>query len=99
MEFKSLTSTYTLSNGNLIPCVGFGTWQSADGEEAYNAVMAALECGYRHIDTAAAYENEESVGKAINDFLRKTGINRSELFITTKLWNDNHGYESTKKSN
>lgn len=98
MEFKSLTSTYTLSNGNLIPCIGFGTWQSADGEEAYNAVMTALECGYRHIDTAAAYENEESVGKAINDFLRKTGINRSELFITTKLWNDNHGYESTKKA-
>ncbi|MFC4653300.1 aldo/keto reductase [Lactococcus nasutitermitis] len=78
----SLTDTYTLANGVKIPKVGFGTWQSADGDEAYNAVKAALEAGYRHIDTAAAYHNEESVGKAIKD----SGIPREELFITTKLW-------------
>ena len=98
MEFNSLTSTYTLANGNKIPCVGFGTWQSEDGDEAYNAVLSALKNGYRHIDTATAYENEESVGRAINDFLRESGLSRSELFITTKLWNADHGYEATKKA-
>lgn len=98
MNFTSLTSTYKLSNGNEIPCIGFGTWQSEDGDEAYNAVLSALKAGYRHIDTAAAYGNEESVGKAINDFLREFGVKREELFITTKLWNDDHGYESTKKA-
>lgn len=98
MEFTSLTSTFTLSNGNKIPCIGFGTWQSASGEEAYNAVLSALRNGYRHIDTAAAYENEESVGAAINDFLAESGVKRSDLFVTTKLWNDDHGYESTKKA-
>ena len=98
MEFNSLTSAYTLANGNKIPCVGFGTWQSADGDEAYNAVLSALKNGYRHIDTATAYENEESVGRAINDFLRESGLSRSELFITTKLWNADHGYEATKKA-
>lgn len=98
MEFNSLTSTYTLANGNKIPCVGFGTWQSEDGDEAYNAVLSALKNGYRHIDTATAYENEESVGRAINDFLRESGLDRSELFITTKLWNADHGYEATKKA-
>ncbi|MBQ4379347.1 MAG: aldo/keto reductase [Treponema sp.] len=98
MNFKSLTDTFTLENGVKIPCIGFGTWQSADGEEAYNAVLSALKNGYRHIDTAAAYENEESVGKAINDFLKESGVKREELFITTKLWNDDHGYDSTKKA-
>ena len=78
----SLTETYELSNGVKIPKIGFGTWQSESGEEAYNAVKWALAAGYRHIDTAAAYGNEESVGKAIKD----SGIARDELFITTKLW-------------
>lgn len=96
MNFKSLNDSYTLSNGVKIPCIGFGTWQSADGKEAYDAVLAALECGYRHIDTAAAYGNEESVGKAINDFLKNSSVKREELFITTKLWNDDHGYETAK---
>lgn len=78
----TLTDTYTLNNGIKIPKVGFGTWQSASGEEAYNAVKTALEAGYRHIDTAAVYKNEESVGQAIAD----SGIPREELFVTTKLW-------------
>lgn len=91
---NNLTDTYTLKNGVKIPVVGFGTWQSKDGDEAYNAVKAALEAGYRHIDTAAAYGNEESVGKAIKD----SGIDRKELFITSKLWNRDHGYESAKKA-
>ncbi|WP_374285780.1 aldo/keto reductase [Lactococcus sp.] len=78
----TLTDTYTLNNGVKIPQVGFGTWQSKDGDEAYNAVKVALEAGYRHIDTAAVYGNEVSVGQAIAD----SGIPRDELFITTKLW-------------
>lgn len=96
MNFSKLTDCYTLSNGIKIPCVGFGTWQSEDGEECYNAVLSALKAGYRHIDTATAYGNEESVGKAISDFLKESGVKREELFITTKLWNKDHGYESAK---
>ena len=72
---------FVLSNGVKIPKVGFGTWQSKSGEEAYNAVLWALEAGYRHIDTAYAYENEESVANAIID----SKIKREDLFITTKL--------------
>ena len=91
-------STYELSNGVKIPVVGFGTWQSADGDEAYNAVLTALRAGYRHIDTAAAYENEESVGKAINDFMKESGVSRRDLFVTTKLWNGDHGRTLTEKA-
>ena len=81
--------TYLLNNGVRIPVLGFGTWKAKDGEEAYQATLAALKAGYRHIDTAAIYKNEESVGRAIKD----SGVPREELFITTKLWNDIHTYE------
>ncbi|MCR5732449.1 MAG: aldo/keto reductase [Sphaerochaetaceae bacterium] len=97
-NFKSVTTPITLSNGIKIPCVGFGTWQTPDGDVAYSSVMAALEYGYRHIDTATAYGNEESVGRAINDFLKKSGVKREELFITTKLWNKHHSYELATKA-
>lgn len=80
---------YTLNNGVKIPVLGFGTWKAQDGEEAYQSVLAALKAGYRHIDTAAIYKNEGSVGRAIKD----SGIPREELFITTKLWNSKHTYE------
>lgn len=90
----SLKSTYTLQDGNKIPMLGFGTWKAANGEEATQSVLTALELGYRHIDTAHAYENEESVGKAI----KQSGINRSELFVTTKLWNDSHTYDLAAKA-
>ena len=96
MQFTSLTDSFTLTNGVQIPCIGFGTWQSEDGDEAYNAVKAALSCGYRHIDTAAAYGNERSVGAAIKDFCKENNVRREDLFITTKLWNDDHGYEPTQ---
>ncbi|MGN1060149.1 MAG: aldo/keto reductase [Candidatus Coproplasma sp.] len=76
-----INETYTLSNGVKIPKVGFGTWQTKSGEEAYNSVLWALEAGYRHVDTAYAYGNEESVGKAIKD----SGVKREELFVVTKL--------------
>ncbi|MBP2058916.1 diketogulonate reductase-like aldo/keto reductase [Lactobacillus colini] len=92
MSFQSLEDTYTLNNGVKIPVVGFGTWQTPDGEVAEESVLAALKAGYRHIDTAAAYGNEESVGRAI----KKSGINRHDLFVTTKLWNSDHGYEKAK---
>ncbi len=72
---------YVLSNGVKIPKIGFGTWQIPNGEVAYDSVMFALKHGYRHIDTAAAYRNEQSVGKAIRD----SGIPRAEVFVTTKL--------------
>lgn len=85
---------YILNNGVKIPALGFGTWKVQDGEEAYQSVLTALEAGYRHIDTAAVYKNEESVGRAIKD----SGIAREELFITTKLWNDNHTYEEAQEA-
>jgi diketogulonate reductase-like aldo/keto reductase len=88
---KSLTDCYKLNNGIPIPCIGFGTWQAPDGAAAVSAVKTAIEAGYRHIDTAAIYGNEEGVGEGI----RKSGIPREEIFITTKLWNDEHGYERT----
>ena len=72
---------FTLANGIQIPAIGFGTWQIPDGDSAYNAVTAALAAGYRHIDTARAYGNEASVGRAIAD----SGIPRAEIFLTTKL--------------
>lgn len=84
-------TTYTLNNGIKIPNIGFGTWQIEDGAPAYDAVSEALKAGYIHIDTAAVYGNEQSVGKAIQD----SGIDRDHLFITTKLWNADRGYEST----
>ena len=90
----SQKDTYRLANGVEIPCLGFGTWQTPDGETAVQSVLCALEAGYTHIDTAQAYGNEESVGKAI----RLSGIPRKDLFITTKLWNSNHSYELTMRS-
>ena len=92
MSFNSLEDTYTLNNGVKIPIIGFGTWQTPDGDIAKHAVEVALNAGYRHIDTAAAYGNEKSVGQAI----KNSGINRHDLFITTKLWNADHGYRSAK---
>ena len=81
---------FKLSNGVEIPVLGFGTWQ-VKGEDCYNAVTEALKVGYRHIDTAWIYRNEKEVGRAIKD----SGIDRNELFITTKCWNDHRGYENT----
>lgn len=84
-----LNETYTLANGVKVPKIGLGTWQIPEGEDAYNSVMFALKAGYRHIDTAAAYGNEKSVGRAIKDF----GIAREEIFVTTKLPAECKGYE------
>lgn len=91
---QSLTDTYELSGGVKIPCVGFGTWQVENGDVGYRAVREALRIGYRHIDTAAAYGNEESVGQAVRD----SGIPRGEIFVTSKLANNWHGYENTQQA-
>lgn len=84
---------FKLNNGTEIPAVGLGTWKSSS-EDAYSAVLSALKAGYRHIDTAMIYKNEEAIGKAIKD----SKIPREELFITTKLWNTDQGYETTLKA-
>lgn len=88
---ENVRSTYSLKNGLEIPVVGFGTWKTPDGDDAYNSVSEALKAGYRHIDTAAVYGNEESVGKAIKD----SGLSREEVFVTSKVWNTERGYEKT----
>ena len=81
-------TNYVLSNGVEIPCVAFGTWQIAEGDDAYNSTLCALKNGYRHIDTAQAYGNERSVGRAIKD----SGIPREQIFVTTKLPAEIKGY-------
>lgn len=85
---------YLLNDGKKIPVLGFGTWRIPNGEDTYNAVTNAIKLGYRHIDTAKVYKNEQSVGKAVKD----SGIKREDLFITTKLWNSDRGYDSTLKA-
>lgn len=88
---NSLSDYYKLNNGVTIPCIGFGTWKAPNGEVAVSVVKHALLSGYRHIDTAAGYKNEESVGIAV----RESGIKREEIFVTSKLQNTAHGYEET----
>ncbi len=90
----SLHSTVTLNNGVEMPVLGLGTFQSKNGGETRQAVSWALEAGYRHIDTAAAYGNEEDVGAA----LRESGIPRQEIFVTTKIWNADQGFDSTLRA-
>ena len=79
----------TMNDGHKIPVVGLGTWKSEPGKATYNAVLDSINAGYRHIDTARAYGNEEDVGSAVKD----SGIERKDLFITTKLRNPDQGFE------
>ena len=88
MEYK------TLANGIKMPMVGFGVFQIDDQNVCERAVLDAIEVGYRSIDTAATYLNEEAVGRAV----AASGVKREELFITTKLWVQDHGYDSTKRA-
>lgn len=89
-KLTSLTSDLKLSNGVTIPGLGYGTYQTPP-EDAYRAVTDALAVGYRHIDTAARYGNESGVGQAVKD----SGLKREEVFITSKLWNTERGYDKT----
>ena len=88
---KSLADCYTLSNGVKIPCIGYGTFKTPNGAAVVDSVVNAIRAGYRHIDTAHRYDNEEGVGEGI----RKSGIPREEIFVTSKLGNHHHGYKET----
>src|SRR5512140_3730825 len=93
-EGLTLRSTVTLRGGVEMPRFGLGVWQSAPGEETRRAVSTALACGYRHVDTARAYRNEADVGAAI----RESGLPRAEVFVTTKLWNADHGHDKALRA-
>jgi diketogulonate reductase-like aldo/keto reductase len=91
---KNTVECFRLNNGVLIPKIGFGTYKVEDGQETVNSIKWALEAGYRHIDTASIYRNEVSVGTGITE----SGIDRKEIFVTSKLWNDDQGYDNTIKA-
>ena len=90
---KSLQDYYILKNGVKIPCMGFGTWRLENNQKSIDIIKTAIDCGYRHIDTAFSYQNEKAVGKAVRD----SGLKREQLFVTSKLNNPSHGYENTLK--
>lgn len=87
----SLTSTVQIAPGVRMPVLGLGTYRSAEGPEVYDSVRDALEIGYRGFDTASVYDNEEGVGRA----LRESDVPREQLFVVTKVWNDEQGYANT----
>ena len=89
-----LQDTLCLRNGVKIPCIGYGTYKTANNEEGLQAIKQAIEAGYRHIDTAQGYQNEHLVAAAI----KESGLPREAFFITSKLWNDNQGYEAALAS-
>ncbi|CAH1200434.1 Glyoxal reductase [Paenibacillus allorhizoplanae] len=88
---QAFTAGVTLNNGVHMPWLGLGVYKSKEGQEVIGAVQTALQLGYRSIDTAAVYRNEEGVGQG----LRQSGVPRDEIFVTTKVWNADQGYEST----
>jgi diketogulonate reductase-like aldo/keto reductase len=90
----NLESTVSLNNGVKLPWIGFGTFQLPSGDTTYNSVITALKAGYRSIDTAMMYNNEEDVGRAIRD----SEVPRSEIFVTTKVWNSDQGYDKTLRA-
>jgi diketogulonate reductase-like aldo/keto reductase len=90
----NITSSTTLNNGIKMPWLGLGVFLSREGSEVENAVKIALENGYRSIDTAAIYQNEQGVGKAIAE----SGVPREEIFLTSKVWNSDQGYKTTLKA-
>nr|WP_090985320.1 aldo/keto reductase [Paenibacillus sp. CF384] len=92
---KHIQDTTTLHNGVTMPWLGLGVFQVAEGEELVQAVKTAIKQGYRSVDTAAIYGNEQSVGQAIQEAISESGITREELFVTSKVWNADLGYEAT----
>jgi diketogulonate reductase-like aldo/keto reductase len=88
---KHINETIGLHNGYQIPIIGLGTWKSPEDQTTVDAICAAVKAGYRHVDTAAYYQNEVSVGEGV----RACGIDRSKLFVTSKVWNSDRGYEKT----
>ncbi len=90
----TMNQNFKLNNGIEIPSIGLGTWQTPDGETAINSIKVAVNAGYRHVDTAAVYANEKSLG----DGIKACGVDRKELFVTSKLWNTERGYGKTLKA-
>ncbi|TDQ32735.1 aldo/keto reductase [Zeaxanthinibacter enoshimensis] len=93
-HITDLQGTFKLHNGVAMPYFGLGVYLAEDGQEVVNAVKWALDAGYRHIDTAAVYNNEEGVGRGIAE----SGLKREEVFLVSKVWNSDQGYESTLKA-
>lgn len=89
--------TITLNDGTEMPAIGFGTW-NLEGEDCVRAVRSAIEVGYRHIDTAAIYKNEEAVGKAVHEAIAAGDVTREELFITSKVWNNEQGDQAVQQA-
>lgn len=94
MEIKDISTTTILNNGVKMPILGLGLYKARDGKEVINSVHYGLEAGYRHFDTASMYQNEEGVGEAI----KTGGVPREEIFVTTKVWNDDHGFDNTLRA-
>jgi diketogulonate reductase-like aldo/keto reductase len=94
MKITDIKGTFSLSNGVKMPYLGLGVFLSENGEQVINAVNWALEKGYRHIDTAAIYRNEEGVGQAVN----QSSVPREDIFVVSKVWNSDQGYESTLRA-
>ena len=90
----NISSKTILNDGNKMPLFGLGVWAAKPGGECYNSVLYALKKGYRHIDTAEMYDNEKDVGSAISD----SGIDRKDIFVTTKLWDCSLGFDHALKS-
>ena len=90
----NINSRIILHDGNRMPLFGLGVWAAQSGQETYDAVLYALKTGHRHIDTAEMYGNEKDVGKAVVD----SGINRADVFVTTKLWDSGLGYDHALKA-
>lgn len=93
-KITDLQGSFTLHNGVKMPYLGLGTYQSDNDQEVIDAVSYALQLGYRHIDTASIYGNEEGVGKGI----KESAVNREEVFVVSKVWNADQGYETTLKA-
>ncbi len=93
-EPLNISSRITLQDGNSIPLFGLGVWAAQSGKETYDAVLYALKTGYRHIDTAEMYGNEKDVGRVVID----SGLNRDEIFVTTKLWDSGQGHDHALKA-
>lgn len=92
----SLSSRVRLANGVEMPVFGLGVFRAGSGAATENAVTWALDAGYRHVDTARVYRNEHEVGAAIRRWCERRGAERSDLFVTTKLWNDDHGFDRAR---
>lgn len=97
MTSPSTIPTFTLNDGTEMPALGFGTYK-LQGDACVTAIRNAIELGYRHFDTASMYDNEEAVGRALRDAIAAGDVQRDDLFVTTKVWNDHHGEAQVQAS-